>query len=245
MLVIRAKKLKKESCPWRKCVTVENLLRTLLWVSISPCIQQRGKSPTIRAQMGNRLQTKLHVENSFSPSYCSLKLLKKMTKPMAKDNQSFLLRYKGIVTWVCKRLRISEQRYKNMLDGNCFLRKGKTFVGKSSRSNWMNKRFSGDIWHMQKVHKEWKNLLINKNCRTALRIDELKWSLHRVKTRKQSSTTKTKKKAWEKEKDHGVSHVPHEIQDETDFKENIRIALLLLSSPNTLLQFLRRVMLRV
>lgn len=41
---------------------------------------------TNSAQMGGSLQIKLHVENSFNPSYCSLKSLKKITKPMAKAN---------------------------------------------------------------------------------------------------------------------------------------------------------------
>lgn len=43
MLGVRAKKQKKESCPWRERVRVEILLRTLLWVLICPHIQQSKK----------------------------------------------------------------------------------------------------------------------------------------------------------------------------------------------------------
>lgn len=47
------------------------------YLTIYTTEEKKKKSTNNRAQMGNSLQIKLHVENSFSPTYYSLKLLKK------------------------------------------------------------------------------------------------------------------------------------------------------------------------
>lgn len=103
MLVVRVKKQQKERYPWRQCVRLDILLK-MLYGGLSPHIYNRQnkqkKATTIpntnRAQMGCSLQIKLHVENSFNPSYCSLKSLKKLPNPWLKLI-SYLLKYKGII----------------------------------------------------------------------------------------------------------------------------------------------------
>lgn len=79
-----------------------------------------------------------------------------MTKPMAKTNQSFLLKYKGIIKWVCKRLGIS--KIQKHVTWKFLLKQMKSIAGKRSRSSWTGKCFSGDIQNMQKLRKEWKKL---------------------------------------------------------------------------------------
>lgn len=114
---------------------------------------------------------------------------------MAKANQSFVLKYKGINNQGCRRLGISKQRYKNMLDGNCFLSKRNLFlVGKSSGFRWKSDHSSGDIWDMQKVHKKWKISLINEKYWNALRI--VKSQVELAQGEKTESILHPLKKFW-------------------------------------------------
>lgn len=161
-----------------------------------------------------------------------------MTKPMAKVNQSFLLKYKGI-KWVCKRLGIS--KIQKHVTWKFLLKQMKTVVGKRSRFSWTSKRFSGDIQNMQKVHKEWKKLVDiwkEQNCRKNWRAQvELTQDKNQDTFFNHLKKINNRKSVRERNSQWCIIYPPLKYWNEIDFKETIRSILLLLSSPNTLLLF--------